>query len=181
MSTNDEGIVVTVDAKRLIAITILAVITISTLYSYIIALFAFVAPYPGTYLFDVKEADTYDTSNVLEDTFSKGSTVRVKAKVEKATDYYTTMPPPYTYTSLSGLTSYRVYITIKAPDDSVVKFYTDTGSFAPGGSVPYTVDAYIASGAPAGTYNVQVLVWSDKLPDGSSHTPTVEEFTFTVL
>ena len=180
MSTNDEGIVVTVDAKRLIAITILAVITISTLYSYIIALFAFIAPFPGTYLFQANSG-LYDTSNnPLTPPVSRGTTVRVIATVEKATDYFNTAPPTYTYTSLSGSTSYRVYITIKAPDNSVVKFYTATGSLAPGDSVPYTVDAYIASGAPEGTYNVQVLVWSDKLPDGSSHTPTVEEFEFTV-
>jgi len=180
MSTNDEGIVVTIDAKRLIAITILAVITISTLYSYIVALFAFVGPYPGSYLFDVPEADTYDTSNVLEDTFSKGSTVRVKAKVEKATDYYTN--PAYTsYTSISGSSPYRVFIQINDPSNQPYKScYTATGSLAQGGSKQYTVDFKIDSSAAAGTYAVCVLVWSDKLPDGSSLTPTVETFYFEV-
>jgi len=180
MSTNDEGIVVTIDAKRLIAITILAVITISTLYSYIIALFAFIAPYPGSYLFDVKEADTYDTSDVLEDTFSKGSTVRVKAKVEKATDYYTN--PAYTsYTSISGSSPYRVFIQIQDPSQKAVKScYTATGSLAPGESKQYTVDFKIDSSAAAGPYTVFVLVWSDKLPGGSSLTPTVEIFNFEV-
>ena len=182
MSTNDEGIVVTIDAKRLIAITILAVITISTLYSYIIALFAFIAPYPGTYLFDVPEADTYDTSNVLEDTFSKGSTVRVKAKVEKATDYYTN--PAYTsYTSISGLSSYRVFIQINDPDNQPYKScYTavDLDGLAPGESKQYTANFYIDSGAATGHYRVDVYVWSDKLPDGSSLTPTVESFMFWV-
>ena len=182
MSTNDEGIVVTIDAKRLIAITILAVITISTLYSYIIALFAFIAPYPGTYLFDVKEADTYDTSNVLEDTFSKGSIVKVKATVEKATDYYTTAPPLYSsYTSISGSSPYRVFIQINDPSNQPYKScYTTTGSLASGESKQYTTNFYIDSGAATGTYRVDVLVWSDKLPDGRSLTPTVESFTFEV-
>jgi len=181
MSTNDEGIVVTIDAKRLIAITILAVITISTLYSYIIALFAFIAPFPGTYLFDVPEADTYDTSNVVKHTFSKGSTVRVKATVEKATDYFNTAPPTYTYTSISGSSSYRVFIQINDPSNQPYKScYTTTGSLAPGGSEGYTADFGIGSGAAAGTYRVFVLVWSDKLPYGRSHTPTIEEFMFIV-
>lgn len=181
MSTNDEGIVITIDAKRLIAITILSVITISTLYSYIIALFAFVAPYPGTYLFDVTEANTYDTSNVLENTFSKGSTVRVKATVEKATEYFATVPPPNIYTSISGSSPYRVFIQINDPSNQPYKScYTATGSLAPGESKQYTTDFGIGSGAAAGTYSVCVLVWSDKLPDGRSLTPTVEIFYFEV-
>jgi len=181
MSINDEGIVVTIDAKRLIAITILAIITISTLYSYIIALFAFIAPYSGTYLFDVTEANTYDTSNVVKHTFSKGSTVRVKATVEKATDYFTTVPPSYIYTSISGSSPYRVFIQINDPSNQPYKTcYTATGSLAPGGSIQYTADFGIGSGAAAGTYRVEVYVWSDKLPDGRSLTPTIESFTFEV-
>jgi len=183
MSTNDEGIVVTIDAKRLIAITILAVITISTLYSYIIALFAFVAPWPDTYLYPFDASgDTYDTSNNEEDEFSKGSTVRVKATVEKAIGYYTNKPPDYTsYTSISGSSSYRVFIQINDPDNNPYKScYTTTGSLIQGGSEEYTANFYIDSGAAAGTYRVDVLVWSDKLPDGSSLTPTVESFYFEV-
>ena len=164
--------------NRLIAKTILAVITLSTLYSYVIALFAFIAPSPGEFLFQA-DSGLYDTSNnPLTPPVSRGTSVRVIATVEKATHYWNTPAPGYT--SIVGTTSYRVFITIKASDDSVVRSYTTTGSLAPGDSKQYTVDANIASGAPTGTYNVQVLVWSDKLPDGSSHTPTIEEFAFTV-
>ena len=181
MSTNDEGIVVTIDAKRLIAITILAVITVSTLYTYIVAIFAFVAPNPGTYPFDAS-GDTYDTSNNLQNTFSKGSTVKVKATVEKATGYYTNEPPDYTsYTSISGSSSYRVFIQINDPDNQPYKScYTTTGSLIQGGTKQYTANFYIDSGAATGTYRVDVLVWSDKLPDGRSLTPTVESFYFEV-
>ena len=124
MSNNEDGIVVTIDAKRFIAITLLAIITISTLYSYIIALFAFVAPYPGKYLFAVTSADTYDTSDILKSSFDPGDTVRVKATIELATDYFATPPPPNIYTSISGITTYRVFITIKGSSNNVVKFYT---------------------------------------------------------
>jgi len=181
MSTSDEGIVVAIDAKRLIAITILAVITVGTLYSYIMALFAFIAPNPGTYLFEAS-GDTYDTSNNLQGTFSRKTIVRVKATVEMATAYYTYSPPDYTsYTSLSGASPYRVFIQIIDPDDQPYKScYTATGSLTPGGSKEYTADFYLDLGAPTGDYTVLVYVWSDKLPDGVSLESTPPAFSFEV-
>lgn len=183
MSTSDEEIVVTLDAKRLTAITILAIITISTLYSYIVALFAFIAPYPATYLYPFDASgDTYDTSNNLRDTFSRKSTVRVKATVEKATGYYTNPPPDYTsYTSLSGSSSYRVFIQVMDPSNQPFKScYTATGSLTVGVSTEYTADFYLDMDSPTGNYAVFVYVWSDKLPNGESLTPTIESFSFTV-
>jgi hypothetical protein len=181
MPTSDEGIVITIDAKRLMAITILAIITVSTLYSYIVALFAFIAPNPGTYLFDIS-GDTYDTSNNLQDTFSRKNIVRVKAAVEKATGYYTNPPPDYTsYTSLSGTSPYRVFIQVMNPSNQPYKScYTAAGSLTVGVSKEYTADFYIDLGAPTGVYRVFVYVWSDNLPNGVSLTPTIESFTFTV-
>jgi hypothetical protein len=183
MSFNDKEIVVTIDAKRLMAIAILTVITVSTLYSYIVALFAFVAPYPGTYPFEAS-GDTYDTSNNLQSTFSRGSTVRVMATVEKSTGYYTNAPPDYTsYTSISGSSSYRVFIQVldsNTPAQPYKSCYTTTGSLTQGGTKQYTADFTIGSGASTGHYTVLVLVWSDKLPNGRSLTPTVEMFSFEV-
>ena len=181
MSTSNEEIVVTLDAKRLTAITILAIITVSTLYSYIVALFAFIAPFPATYLYPFDASgDTYDTSNNLQDTFSRKSIVRVKATVEKATDYYT-VPDYSSYTSLSGLSSYRVFIQVMDPSNQPLKScYTATGSLSPGGLKEYTADFYLDLGAPTGTYAVFVYVWSDKLPNGVSLTPTIDSFSFTV-
>jgi hypothetical protein len=173
MSINDEKIVITIDAKRLLAIAILAVITVGTLYSYIVALYAFIAPKPDPYLYPfVATGDTYDTSNNLQDTFSTKSIVRVKGTVEKATAYW--IIPYSSYTSLSGSTSYRVFIQIIDPNDQPFKScYTATGSLTPGGSKEYAADFYLDIGASTGTYTVLMYVWSDKLPNGVSLTPSV--------
>jgi hypothetical protein len=181
MSISDEEIVVTIDGRRLLAIAILTVITVSTLYSYIVALFAFIAPYPGTYLFEAS-GDTYDISNNLKDTFSRGNTVVVKAIVEKSIGYYTTQPPDYSsYSTISGASSYRVFIQIQDPSNQpYTSCYSTTGSLTQGGSYEYIEDFYIDSGASKGTYAVFVLVWSHNLPGGVSLTPTIETFTFTV-
>jgi hypothetical protein len=165
------------------AIAILAIITVSTLYSYITALFAFIGPYPGTYPLDVIDANTgtFDTSNNPSASFSKGSTVRVKARVEKETGYYTNPPPDYTsYTSISGSSSYRVFITIKGPSGKVVQFYTATYTLNQGEYKDYTVDSSISSSATSGAYTVKILVWSTSLPSGVSQTPDIKTLTFTV-
>jgi len=47
MSFRNNEFIVTIDAKRVVAITLLAVISVYTWYSYAIALFAFIAPYPN--------------------------------------------------------------------------------------------------------------------------------------
>ncbi len=183
MSFNDEDIIVTIDAKRLMAITLLAIITFGTLYSYIAALFAFIGPYPGTYPLDVIDANTgtFDTSNNPSSSFSKGSTVRVKTRVEKETGYWNSEPPDYVnYISVSGSTSYSVFITIKGPSGKVVQFYTATYTLNQGEHKDYTVDSSISSGATSGTYSVKILVWSTSLPSGVSQTPTIKTMTFMV-
>lgn len=180
MSMHEEGMVLTIDSKRLIAIAILALITIGTFYSYITALFAFISPYEE-YPLDLTSAGTYTTSNNPSTAFSKGSVVRVKGTVEKATAYWDTPPPPYTtYSSFSGSTSCRVFITVIDPNNLPIQFYTTTQSLTIGQSADCAVDTAITSSAPSGTYKVKILVWSDSLPTGVSLTPTIETITFTV-
>jgi hypothetical protein len=178
MSTNEDGIVISVDAKRLIAITILTIITISTLYSYVVALFAWIAPSPGIYPFRVKSLDTYDAWSNPESSFPRGNTVTVNALVEKANYYWNTPVPGYT--SIVGTTSYRVFITVIGPDDKPYGFYTATGSLAPGETKIHGTSVYIPSNAPTGVYNLQALVWIESLPGGRSLTPNISELTITV-
>lgn len=183
MSIDADDIVVTIDAKRMVAIGLLAVISIYTLYSYSIALFAFIAPYNGEYPLDVLDEAVTDTSNVAlpGNTATTGQTVRVHAKVEYGQGYWSNPPPDYSsYTSFSATETYIVFITIKGPNDNVIKFYSDTGSLTPGQFETYNVDTTLSSSAASGTYTVQVLVWSEALPDGIVQAPTLTEMTFDV-
>jgi len=180
MSMDDSTLVFTIDVKKLVAIFFLASITIVTLYTYTTALLAFIAPYPGDYPLDVTSSGSYTTDNTAESSFTRGETVRIKATLEKGTDYWTSYPDYTSYTSFSGTTSYRVFITILDLNNKPVKFYTSTGALSPGESKNYQTDMPTTSSFTSGTYTAQVLAWSTGLPDGVSETPTVTEFTFTI-
>ena len=165
MSINNQEITINLDAKRLVAITLLAVISIYTLYSYSVALFAFIAPDNTTPFLRVTNFDSYDTSNTLEDTFAIGATARVKATVEKATDYFT-IPPAYT--SISGTTTAKISVSIyydNAGTTKILKFYTTSVTLTPG--VPKNIQIDVPT-STAGTYRAKIFVWDTYLPTGGN-------------
>ena len=165
MSFNDEEIVVTIDAKRLIAIGLLAIITVATLSSYIIALLAWVAP-DASYLTKVTDLDTYEGA-VQKSIFDPGDTVTVKATIEKATAYSSP-----SYTVVSGSTVARVFVVVYYDDGSkytLLHYYSTSTTLTPG--VPFNVQTQfkLSSGAPTGAgYHTKCLVWSTNLPDGDT-------------
>ena len=165
MSFNDEEIVVTIDAKRLIAIGLLAIITVATLSSYIIALLAWVAP-NASYLTKVTDLDTYEGA-VQKSIFDPGDTVTVKATIEKATAYSSP-----SYTVVSGSTVARVFVVVYYDDGSkytLLHYYSTSTTLTPG--VPFNVQTQfkLSSGAPTGAgYHTKCLVWSTNLPDGDT-------------
>lgn len=165
MSFNDEEIVVTIDAKRLIAIGLLAILTVATLSSYIIALLAWVAP-DNSYLTKVTDLDTYEGA-VQKSTFDPGDTVTVKATIEKATAYSSP-----SYTVVSGTTDARVFMIVYYDDGSkytLLHYYSKSTTLTPG--VPFNVQTQfkLSSGAPTGAgYHTKCLVWSTNLPNGDT-------------
>ena len=181
MSFNDEEIVVTIDAKRFIAIGLLAILTIATLSSYIIALLAWVAP-DADYLAAVNSIETYKGA-VPTSTFSPGNTVIVKAEIELATWY---LAP---YSAVSD-TDARVFIVVYYDPGTGVRplhYYTTTTTLTPG--VPFNVQTQFAlsSSAAAGTddYYVHCVVWDTYLPTGDTLVEVMDfipdqEVTFSV-
>jgi len=184
MSTNDEEIVVTIDAKRLIAIGLLAILTVATLSSYIIALLAWVAP-NNNYLTMVTDLDTYEGTG-QSSTFDPGDTVTVKATVEKATAYYHSFP---SYTQISGTSAARIFIVVYYDSHTGVQplhYYTTTTTLTPG--VPFNVQTQFtlsSSAEDSVEYYVHCLVWDTYLPDGDTLVDPIDfipdqEVTFSV-
>ena len=184
MSTNDEEIVVTIDAKRLIAIGLLAILTVATLSSYIIAILAWVAP-DASYLTKVTDLDTYDGA-VQDSTFDPGDTVTVKATIEKATAYYHAFP---SYTPISGTSAARIFVVVYYDSGTKLQplhIYTTTKTLTPGVPVPIQTQFKLSSSATDSIeYYVHCLVWDTTLPDGDTLTDwsnfnAEQEVTFSV-
>lgn len=164
MSIDNNEIVVTLDMKRILAISLLAVISIYTIYSYSVALFAFVAN-DNTVLFRVTNFDTYTTGDVQQDSFTLGTNVRVKASIEKATAY--TNP---SYSVISDPTTCKVSVIVYYDDSGVVNpigFYTGTVTLQPGISEDIQLDVKVPNdGVTGANYYAKVFVWDDYLPGG---------------
>ena len=164
MSIDNQEITINLDAKRIAAIAALAVISIYTLYTYSVALFAFIAPFPG----DTPLATTincYDQYGATPGSFSKGSTITVKGHVERATAYFD-VPTNATYVNFSDDLSCLVFITIMDDYNMPVYYYKYSITLSPGEIFNYQRTYTIPTDASSGPYMAKVLVWTTNLPDG---------------
>ena len=167
MSFNDEEIVVTIDAKRLIAIGLLAILTVATLSSYIIALFAWQADWNTDPFLKVMNLETQTSGGSPTAIFSAGDTVQVEATIEKATAYNNP-----SYTVLTESTTARIFIVVfdaSSTTYELLHYYTTTITLDPGpiNAQDITTSFRLSSGTSAHTeYYVHCLVWDDYLPDG---------------
>jgi hypothetical protein len=183
MSFNDEEIVVTIDAKRLIAIGLLAILTVATLSSYIIALFAWQADWNTDPLLKVMNLETQTSGGSPETTFSAGDTVKVEATIEKASAYSNP-----SYTVLTQSTTARIFIVVYYDPGTGVRplhYYTTTRDLDPGEPELVETQFKLSSSAASGTnkYYVHCLVWDSYLPNGDTLTDWTEsqqEVTFSV-
>ena len=167
MSIDNQEITINLDAKRLVAIALLTVISIYTLYTYSIALLAFVAP-ESTRTIGVTNFNTYDTGNNLENQFNLGDIVRVKATVERAGAYNTPV-----YTVISDSQTVKIVIIVFYYDTGVIvpmEYWTESMSLQPG--VPYNIqfDTRIPTEGVSGNwYRIKIFVWDDYLPSGGAN------------
>lgn len=179
---SSNEIVITITGRKLVALVILSVISIATVYSYIGALFAFIAPSQDVPL-QVTSFGTFDTGNSPKTNYTRGQTVRMKATVEKATAYYYYVAPPayyYYYYDFVGSTSCKVILTLKDAAGQPVYFTSSAQMINVGASVTVTVDYPIAATAAVGPWTGDVMVWSDWLPSGVALAPAKGEVTFSV-
>lgn len=184
LDTSHE-IVITLTPKRIVALSLLVLVSLAAVYSYVVALYAFIAPSQDLPL-QISGTQTGTPAGVAKTAFARGETVRVKSTIEKATAYYNYyyyyVPPPvyYYYYDFVGTTSYRAIITVKDSAGQPVFFTSTTGTINVGATVNVQGDYTISGSAATGTYTVDVLVWSDWLPTGIVLAPERGEVTFSV-
>jgi hypothetical protein len=176
---DEREIVIELDSRRLIVLGLVLAVGFVSFYTYVVALFAFISPSQDLPL-DITGVATYDTGDISKTSFSRGSTLRIKADVEKAWGYYY----PYYYSSdyyyFYGGTGYRVIFAVMDNQGRPFFFDSSSGSLSAGGSQTTSFDYKIPSGASVGIYTIRVMAWSDWLPPGVVLAPDVEEITFEV-
>lgn len=173
-------IVVSLDSKRLMVLAVLVLVSVATVYSYVAALFAFIAP-SGDLPLRVTNVSTFDTDNNGKTTFARGEVVRINATVEMAEGYYYDTSVYYYPYFDSVETTYRIVIAVMDDDGRPVGFYSQyPETITPGESLMTTFDCSVPSGASTGTYVIRVLVWSGWLPGGDALAPTAGEASFEV-
>ena len=174
----NKDITIELNAKRIVALIALVSITLFSAYTYLIALYAFDAPSIDLPL-QVITLEILE-NNVTQSSFSIGDTVTLNSTIEKALSYMY-FPFSYEYFNFSGVTPFKLIITIEDASHQPVLIYSLDGSIATGGIKEYSVDYPILSGSSKGVYTVNVLLWSDWLSDGYALAPEAEVGTFNVV
>jgi hypothetical protein len=188
LDTRSE-IVIELTPKKLLAISLLTLVGVGALYSYVIALYAFNAPSQDLSL-RFNSVGTFDTGDVAKTAFAKGDTVRIKISFEMA-DYYWSAPSYYwsapsyywsaqSYYYFSSGESYRLIYTVVDGSGMPVYFSSTTGAITQAQVKNDLADYLSLSSAAAGTYTVKVYLWSDWLPDGDALAPGGGSATFTI-
>jgi hypothetical protein len=176
-STNNE-IIINIDSKKLLSAGIVLGIIVIVFFSYIQALFAFDAPSKSLPL-DVTQVSTLDSNNVSQSTFNAGDLVRINSTVEKALRYMN-FPFSYDYFDFFSDTDVRVIVMVMDNSDKPVFIQSSMETVSPGNLVATTFDYTISLSATSGTYNFEVMVWSDWLPGGKALSDSSWGGTFTV-
>ena len=181
LDTRSE-IVIELTPKKLLAISLLTLVGVGALYSYVIALYAFNAPSQDLSL-RFNSVGTFDTGDVAKTAFAKGDTVRIKISFEMA-DYYWSAQSYYwsaqSYYYFSSGESYRLIYTVVDGSGMPVYFSSTTGAITQAQVKNDLADYLSLSSAAAGTYTVKVYLWSDWLPDGDALAPGGGSATFTI-
>ena len=171
--------VVILNVKRMVSIILIAGLAVGVIFTYFIALEAFVAP-SHHFPLDVIHADTLDVSNVSSNSFNTGEKVHVNITVEMAGAYYVNFPASYYNISFLENVSYRIIITIMDPSKRPVFTTSDINTVSPNSMNEFFYEYTISAGAPLGAYKVRVMVWSDWLPGGLALSEFAKEVTFDV-
>ncbi len=184
MTENSGELVITLDFKKLFALSLLVIITLVSVYTYIVVLLAWDAPTEEISVqFD--GYNTYDNYGAGKTQFNPGDLLDFRVNAETAERYW--LPPSYEF--FVGNINYRIIITIFAPDGTPMLCASDTGSLANDTSQYHWLENdflgyfyQIPSDAVASTaYKVRVVFWTDWLPGGKSKAVQAWEFSFEVL
>lgn len=177
---SEKTIVIDLDSKRLLVLVVILAVSVFSIYGYITALFAFIAP-SEEFPLDVTSVGTFDTGDSSKTSFPRGDTVRIKATVEMATGYYYNyVPSYYYYYDFVGTISYRIIVAVRDGDGAPFFFTYQIRNISPGDIQVTSYDYTIPFTASKENYTIRVMVWSDWLPDGDALATAAGEATFEV-
>ena len=181
MSDNSKDIVINLDFRRLLAVSILATLTLVTVYTYIGALLAFDAPSFDLPLrtSDIDTLDVYDTPNPAS--FARGTLIDFRIFVEAGERYL-----PY-LDFFAGNVTYRCIVTLYDSNDVPMLCKSTVNSILANDAYYLYLNAdmmgsdyLIPTGSPTGTWTLKVVFWTDWLLSGTTMAPLSYSQTFLV-
>jgi len=172
MSYTNREITININTKRLIALSIIGIITLVSVGSYIIALLAFVSP-TEELRWEAEVVDFVYYWGSSQSSFNPGDEIVIKGAVIEGDSW-----GPYAYAF--NPISVRWIINVKGPYYEAVYFTSGTNSSADGNFNIPDVRFTLPSDAANGQYTARLMLWTGWLPSGDTRTLHMTELIFTV-
>lgn len=176
MAEYADDIVFTIDSKRLVALGILAIVSVLSVTSYMVALSQFTSP-SEEFRFQGDVHNISDYYFALSSSFSAGETVRITGIVLYADEYW----DDPNYYSFVGTISVKWIVIVLDPNHLPV--HMESGTLTGAGQLDQEIPEVsfeLPGSAASGSYIIRVMAWSDWLPTGDTLTIAVMEDTFAV-
>jgi len=157
-----NDIVLTIDSKRAFVLVILLGSVIYISYSYIVALFAFVAP-SEDYPLHINSANSLDSAGTVATSFSRGAVVMVNVTLEAANQW---IDEYYAYHNFTASVDYLMLVQIMRGSTPVYLGFLSS-EVSPSGVHSAGVGLKIPGDASTGTYIAKIMIW-DSWNDGGS-------------
>jgi hypothetical protein len=177
MSNKRGELILELDLKKLIILSVIGVSVVATVGTYIVALLAFDSP-SQDFRFKGGVDAIMNVYYYHSTSFSAGDTVRITGIMLGAERYFS-IPSYYYY--FVGETSIRWIVGVLDPNNMPVHFETGTLDNVGIGDDNLPVISFdLPLSAVSGSYKIRVMAWSDFLPSGDTVTFEVLEDTFDV-
>lgn len=172
MSYTNTEITININAKRLIALSIIGIITLVSVGSYIIALLAFDSPtYELRWNANVTSAVYYFGGGPP---FDPGDKITIKGGVIEGNVW-----GPYSYTFTDTI-DVRWIIIIRDSANVPLSMTSGILTSVSGDFYVPDVNVVLPSDTTSGNAVARLLIWTDWLPGGDTRTVKVTELTFGV-
>lgn len=173
MTEDGKEIVFTINTRRFIALSIIAIITIISVGSYVIALLAFHSPsYDLRWNASISDINYFSAP---KNPFNPGDQVNITSTTYEGDDYWAVG----SYELFTDTINIRWIITVKDPNDMPIHLASGTLAGVPPVVIP-DVNFNLPSDAVTGAYTARLILWTDWLPSGDSRTLTIEQMSFNV-
>ena len=156
--------------RQMIFASVLTLVIISGLFTYITTLLAFISP---------SQELRWNTSisSINKQTFQKGETVTIMGFLEEGTEYFS-KGNYYYFTASEDIVW---FVNVLDPNNQPIYFRTPVSVAGASGDISTgNISFPLPSNAVAGTYRIRLIVWTDLLPGGETRTYLVNEAEFEV-